>query len=90
MTYDPDERAILLGRHIAQTGATVRQTAEVFKISKSTVHKDVNGRLKKLAPTLYLEVKIILAHHLAVRHLRGGAATAARYKKIRSGKQDLK
>ena len=35
------DRAVLLGEYILETGATVRATAKVFKISKSTVHKDV-------------------------------------------------
>ena len=34
-------RAVTLGEYILQTGATVRATAKVFKISKSTVHIEV-------------------------------------------------
>ena len=34
----PEERAVLLGRYIAENGATVRKAAKVFQISKSTVH----------------------------------------------------
>jgi transposase len=34
-------REELLGRYISETGATVRQAAEVFGISKSTVHMGV-------------------------------------------------
>ena len=34
-------RAIELGEYIAETGATVRAAAKVFKISKSTVHTAV-------------------------------------------------
>ena len=32
------DRAQILGEYIIETGATVRATAKVFKISKSTVH----------------------------------------------------
>ena len=32
------DRAVVLGEYILETGATVRATAKVFKISKSTVH----------------------------------------------------
>ena len=35
------ERATILGEYIKENGATVRHTAGVFNISKSTVHKDV-------------------------------------------------
>lgn len=41
MYYQCDERAKELGTYILQNKATVRQAAAVFKISKSTVHKDV-------------------------------------------------
>ena len=35
------ERATILGEYIEKNGATVRHTAGVLNISKSTVHKDV-------------------------------------------------
>lgn len=35
------DRAEILGEYILDTGATVRATAKVFKISKSTVHTAV-------------------------------------------------
>ncbi len=36
-----DDRAVVLGEYIIDTGATVRATAKVFRISKSTVHTEV-------------------------------------------------
>ena len=36
-----EERAVEVGNYIVDKKATVRQTAKVFGISKSTVHKDV-------------------------------------------------
>lgn len=35
------DRALVLGEYIIDTGATVRAAAKVFKISKSTVHTAV-------------------------------------------------
>ena len=43
-----DDRALRLGSYIAEHGATVRSTAAVFGISKSTVHKDITVRLPQL------------------------------------------
>ena len=60
MREDIEERIILEGRYIATTGATVRQTAKVFHFSKSTVHKDVTERLKRIDKTLYQQVKKVL------------------------------
>ena len=76
-------RATLLGEYIIDTGATVRATAKVFKISKSTVHKDVTERLKKEDPALYGEVKKVLEKNKQNRHIRGGMATREKYKKLK-------
>ena len=46
-------RALELGEYIAETNATVRAAAKLFKISKSTVHKDVTERLKRTDPELW-------------------------------------
>ncbi len=35
-----DDRSILLAHHIIDTKDTVRKTAKIFGISKSTVHKE--------------------------------------------------
>ena len=66
--------------HIASTGATVRQTARVLGVSKSTVHKDMETRLKQLSEPLFQEVTAVFAKNKAERHLRGGEATRNKYK----------
>ncbi|HHW61233.1 MAG TPA: sporulation transcriptional regulator SpoIIID [Syntrophomonadaceae bacterium] len=85
------KRAVILGQHIIMTTDTVRQTAEVFGISKSTVHKDVAERLPKINKELAEQVKCVLDKNKAERHLRGGEATrkkyAARAKKDEKEKQ---
>ena len=80
MNYTVDNRAVALGKYIIDTGATVRAAAKVFKISKSTVHKDVTQRLKREQPQLYLQVKKILEKNKSERHIRGGLATRRKYK----------
>ena len=81
MREEVQDRAVILGEYILDTGATVRATAKVFKISKSTVHKDVTERLKNDSPSLYLEVKRVLDKNKSERHLRGGMATKQKYAK---------
>ncbi|WP_017471021.1 sporulation transcriptional regulator SpoIIID [Amphibacillus jilinensis] len=73
------ERTIRIGRHIIDTKKTVRTIAKEFGVSKSTVHKDLTERLPELNPELSIQVKEILEHHKAIRHLRGGAATKRKY-----------
>ena len=88
MRQEIRDRCVLLGQYIVRTGATVRQTAERFGMSKSSVHKDMHERLRAVHPGLYAEVKDILDYHHAVRHLRGGAATRQRWKLIRQRKME--
>lgn len=76
-------RAMVLGEYIVESGATVRATAKVFKISKSTVHKDVTERLRHENPLLYKEVKKVLEKNKQDRHIRGGIATREKYKKLK-------
>lgn len=75
-----DDRAITLGEYIVETGATVRAAARVFKISKSTVHKDVTERLYYIDRALYNQVKAVLEKNKSERHIRGGMATRRKYK----------
>ncbi len=74
-----EERAVQIANFIIKSNATVRQTAKKFGISKSTVHKDVTERLKKINPKLALEAKRILDVNKAERHIRGGLATKEKY-----------
>ena len=73
------ERCEMLGEYIAKSGATVRETAKHFLISKSTVHKDVTEKLYIENRQLYRVVKNILEKNKSERHLRGGEATKRKY-----------
>jgi sporulation transcriptional regulator SpoIIID len=77
-----EERAVELANFIIKSNATVRQTAKKFGISKSTVHKDVTERLKKINPKLALEARRILEVNKSERHIRGGLATKEKYLSI--------
>ena len=83
MYYSCDERAKEFARYIIDNGATVRQTAVQFKISKSTVHKDVSYRLKNIDYDLYIKAKEVLDKNLKERHIRGGIATKHKYESLR-------
>lgn len=76
-----EERAVMLAEYIIENKATVRAAAKKFCISKSTVHKDVTERLKKINPSLCTDVKEVLDLNKAQRHIRGGLATKRKYKK---------
>ena len=76
-----EERAINLAHYIIETKETVRSTAKIFGISKSTVHKDVSERLLKINPALAKDVRKILEENKSERHIRGGMATKMKYLK---------
>lgn len=67
---------------IIDTGKTVREIANIFRVSKSTVHKDLHERLLKIDKNKYNEVSEILKYHIEIRHIRGGESTKNKYKKI--------
>jgi putative DeoR family transcriptional regulator (stage III sporulation protein D) len=79
---DSRERCEILAEYMIENKATVRKTAYRYGVSKSTVHKEVTEKLKKINPALFLEVKIILDTNKAERHIRGGEATKEKYKKV--------
>ena len=73
------ERVIRLAEYIVENGATVREAAKAFGISKSTVHKDMTGRLLHYDSVLFEEVRRVLERNKAERHIRGGLATREKY-----------
>ncbi len=77
-----EQRAIEIANYIIESKATVRQTAKMFGISKSTVHKDISERLVYINPVLAKEAKKVLEKNKAERHIRGGMATKEKYRKM--------
>lgn len=77
------ERVLTLSNYIIESGATVRQTATKYGISKSTVHKDMTERLPLLNEVTASRVRRILDKNKAQRHLRGGEATRQKYLLLR-------
>ena len=73
------ERCVILGEYLVENQATVRSAAQVFGISKSTVHKDVTEILRRVNPSMYAQVREILEVNKQERHLRGGEATRRKY-----------
>ncbi|NLY55477.1 MAG: sporulation transcriptional regulator SpoIIID [Firmicutes bacterium] len=74
-------RVLEVGTYIINTKATVRQAADVFDVSKSTIHKDVTERLPRVNKDLARRVKKVLENNKAERHIRGGEATRKKYRR---------
>ena len=65
--------------YIIATNKTLRETSSVFLVSKSTVHKDMNDRLREIDYNLYKKVSSILRYHIDIKHIRGGEATKRKF-----------
>ena len=74
-----EERATEVARYIVDNNATVRQAAQAFGISKSTIHKDVTDRLVQVNPALASQARRVLDVNKLERHIRGGLATKNKF-----------
>ncbi len=61
--------------YIINTKNTIRETAKIFKVSKSTVHKDLKERLYEIDINKYYKIKEIMDEHIETRHIKGGEST---------------
>lgn len=76
------KRVLDEAEYMIDTKKTIREIAKVFNVSKSTVHIDLNRRLKSINSNIYNDVKKILNYHLEVRHIRGGESTRKKYENL--------
>ncbi len=77
-----EDRVLEVAKYIIESKATIRRTAKVFGVSKSTIHKDMTERLPIINPLIASEAKTILDTNKAERHIRGGRATKMKYKAV--------
>lgn len=78
-----NNRVIDFANYIIENNSTIRKTAVFFGYSKSTVHNDIQKKLKKINSELYFKVKIILKNNFLEKHIRGGESTKQKYLKIK-------
>lgn len=76
-------RVIEETNYILESQKTIREIAKKFKVSKSTVHKDLHERLKEIDKIKFNKVDQILKYHIDIRHIRGGESTKLRYLNIK-------
>lgn len=65
--------------YIIKTNKTIREVADVFGVSKSTVHNDIRKRLLEIDKKLYEKVSNILEYHIDIKHIRGGESTKRKF-----------
>ena len=77
-------RVLEEANYIIENKKTVRETSRIFSVSKSTVHKDMQERLKEIDYELFKKVDKIFKYHIKIRHINGGEATRSKYLKLKS------
>ena len=73
------QRTLSAARFLLDRRATLRETARVYGIGKSTLHTDLTRRLPHIDPALAREVHAILQYNHDCRHVRGGESTRKKY-----------
>ena len=81
MNHELNKRIVEEANYLISTKQTIREVAKFFKRSKSSIHKDMQERLKFVSPELNGIVKKILDQHKKERHIKGGMATKEKYTK---------
>lgn len=79
-----DYRVQEVADYIIKTQSTIRKTAEIFNISKSTVHKDIRERLKYVDKEKYGIIENIFKNHIETRHILGGQSIKKKYLKLKN------
>ena len=78
-----DNKILNLAHYILEHQTTIRATAKVFNIPKSTVHHDLSVKLKNINCCLYRQVKKLLRDNFNIKHIHGGESTKIKYEKLR-------
>lgn len=76
-----ESRVLEVTQYIIDTKATIRATAKVFGVSKSTIYKDITESILKINPKMAKEVEKVLLYNKSQSYLRAGEATKESFKK---------
>lgn len=73
------ERCEKIANYMLEESITIREAAEYFGISKTTVHTELTKRLKGINASLYRRIRTLLDANWADRSRRGGVACVKKY-----------
>ncbi|MBE6160073.1 MAG: stage III sporulation protein D [Lactobacillales bacterium] len=79
-------RVLESANYIIEHNATVRETAKITKVGKTTTHLDLTTRLEEINPKLHKQVEEILENNKVKRHIRGGEATRQKFLSMKNNK----
>lgn len=76
-----ENEIINVANYILDNNLTIRKTAKIYKMPKSTLHYNVTRKLININYNLYLKLHRYLQNNFNEKHIRGGIATKNKYKK---------
>ena len=79
MTDEMITQTLVLAKYLLLTQGTVRQTASVFDMAKSTVHSYLQHNLPQIDSKLHVAVQQVLDNNWLDKHNRGGEATKRKW-----------
>lgn len=79
MKKEIKKRVMAECNYMIKTNKTIREIANYYNVSKSTVHKDLKERLKQIDKEKNKQIVVIMNNHLKQRHINGGIATRKKY-----------
>ena len=74
-------RALEEANYILETKSTIRQTAKMFGVSKSVVHRDIKIILAECDKILYDQVQVVLKENIILGQVKGGESTKQKHLK---------
>lgn len=69
---DIKKRIVDEAEHIIKTKEIIRQNSQIFNISKSSIHNDIQNKLKKLNNEIYEKMNPIMQDHIEKKHNKNG------------------
>ena len=76
-------RTKCIAEYMLKTKCTIRQVAKIFGMAKSTVHYDLQNRLKTFDLNMYDKIVELLDENFTQKSIRGGEATKQKYLKAK-------
>lgn len=75
------DKIVKQAEYFVKHESTIRDTAKVFNICKSTIHINLSKRLEHIDYDLYCEVRRLLDKNYREKHIRGGLSTKLKFNK---------
>lgn len=76
---DLDKRTLLFADYILENKCTIRHAAKYFSIPKSTLHNNIQTRLKYIDYSKYIKLQKLLDENFNTKHIHGGESTKQKY-----------